>query len=108
VLCVPTCLTLTHESLRCPIVLVYYGTTVPSYLRLVGETGPKEDLFALTVMAFVCSNLHCTYLQCPSVVVCVCVCVLQFPLIFKYLDGEMVQSRVGQFFNVMQNLWFQF
>ncbi len=82
VLCVPICLTLTHESLRCPIVLVYYGIAVPSYLKLVGETGLKKDLFGLYSHGFCVFQLALYLLAVsPSV----CVCVLQFPLILKYL-----------------------
>ncbi len=85
-----TCLTLTHESLRCPIVLVYYGTTVPRSLKLVGETGLKKDLFGLYSHGF-CVFQLALYLLAVSHSVCVCVYTTQFPLILKYLDGEMVK-----------------
>ncbi len=78
-------------------------TTVPSYLKLVGETSLKEDLFALYSHGF-CVFQLALYLLAVSH----SVCALQFPLIWKYLDGEMVQSRVGQFFIFMQNLRLQF
>jgi hypothetical protein len=90
VLCVPTCLTLTHESLRmlsqnvCILQSPVLGEEEDALCPKGGRSLP------FTVMAFVCSNLPCTYLQ-VSHIVCVCVCVLQFPLTLKYLDGEMVK-----------------